>query len=478
MAERKREKARSRRLKPGRTRLSAPPLARWRASSESAEAEPATARATRSPLPEGTLSVGAGLLVNGLTTYIFLSVARRALTEESYTPLGVLWAVVFLIGPGFFLPIEQEVSRALADRRARGFGGAPVVRRALILAAGLLGALLVLAAVTSSLLVEHLFDEQALLLAGLALSICGQAAGHLARGVCSGQARFRPYAVFLGGDGIFRLLGALVLVIVGVETAGWFGLALGIAPILAVTVAMSRQRGLLSPGPEAPWRELTTALAALLAGSILSFTLVNGGPIAVQLLATETEKAEAGRFLNGLIVARVPLFLFQAVQAALLPRLSALAGAGRLDDFRVGLRRLVLVTVGIAAAATAGGFALGPPIVQRVFDEELALSHRTLGLLALASGLYMIALALAQAVIALGGHRLVAAAWASGVAAFVVGTAFFADELLLRVELGLVAGSALSVVAMAIALASRLRGGSQLESGAVIEALHDIALEP
>ena len=74
-----------------------------------------------------------------------------------------------------------------------------------------------------------------------------------------------------------------------------------------------------------------------------------------------------------------------------------------------------------------------------LFDSEL--SRRTLTLLALSSAVYMVALALAQAIIALRGHAWVALGWGAGMAAFVLVTAVAGDDLLLRVELGLIAGS-------------------------------------
>lgn len=436
------------------------------------------AESGRGPLPEGTLAVGVGLLVSGITSYAFLVLAARALDPDAYAPLGLLWTTMFLLGPGLFLPVEQEVSRALAARSARGEGGGPVLRRAGLLAAALLGVLLVALAVSSPALLDHLFDEQGLLLVGLAIGLAGTAAGHLARGACSGQGRFRPYAVFLGADGVIRLLLCVVLAVAGVETAGWYGIALGAAPAMAVVVALGRERGLVAEGPPAGWGEVSRALSALLLGSILSFTLINGSPLAIELLGNEAEQADAGRFLNGLIIARVPLFLFQAVQASLLPKLSALAGGQRFDEFRTGLHNLLQVTVALGALASVGAFAVGPQVVTLLFGAEYELDHRTLGLLALGCALYMVASALAQAVIALSGHRLVAASWAAGVVAFVLVTALAADDLFLRVELGLLAGSTAAVAAMAASLLSRLRAGAEPESGALIEALHDLPLEP
>ena len=57
------------------------------------------------------------------------------------------------------------------------------------------------------------------------------------------------------------------------------------------------------------------------------------------------------QFFTAVIIARIPLFLFQAVQAALLPKLSALASAGRFDEFRIGFRKLVAVVAGVGAVA-------------------------------------------------------------------------------------------------------------------------------
>jgi len=436
------------------------------------------ARTGKGPLPEGTLAVGVGLLVSGVTAYGFLVLAARALGPERYAPLGLLWTVVFLVGPGFFLPVEQEVSRALAERRARDQGGGPLVRRAATLTAGLLGILLLGIVATAPLSLSKLFDDEVLLLVGLCLALTGAAAGHLARGTCSGQGRFRPYAVFLGADGAVRLALCAGLFVAGVDTPGLYGVAVGVAPLVAVTLAMARERGFVLPGPDAGWGELSKALVVLLAASVLSFTLVNAGPMAVDLLGSESEQAEAGRFLNGLIIARVPLFLFQAVQAALLPKLSALAGAGQFREFRTGLRSLVAVTVAIGAAATAGAFAIGPEVVTLLFGSAFELDHRTLGLLALSCAAYMLGVALAQAVIALGGHRLVAASWGVGVAGFVIVTAVSSDDLFLRVELGLVAGASIAAMAMALSLVSRLADNAQLEAGAVIEALHDLPMEP
>jgi O-antigen/teichoic acid export membrane protein len=433
----------------------------------------------RNPLPTGTLAVGGGLLVAGLSAYGFLAVARRALSEAEFSPLAATWSLVFLIGPGLFLPLEQEISRALAERRTRGVGGRPVVRRAATLAVGLGLAVLVLLIATARLSVDHIFDHQLLLLVGLTLGVAGALAGHLTRGCLSGTGRFRGYGTYVGADGLIRLSAAVLCALIGVKTAGWFGIALGVAGLLAVPVALRVERPVLKDGPESALREVSSALGYLLAASVLAFGLMNIGPVIVKVLASEAEAEAAGRFVAGVVIARVPLFLFQAVQASLLPKLSALATAQRLADFHVGLGRLLVVVASLAVVGTVVGALAGPTVVEIMFPDA-NLGSRTMGLLAAGSGLYMLALACAQAVIALGGHRDQAIGWAAGMLALAMTTWWASDDLFLRVEIGLLVGSLAAFLTMGTLLFRRLAtsGEPVVERGDLIEALHEVALEP
>ncbi|HVF14547.1 MAG TPA: hypothetical protein VM942_08105 [Acidimicrobiales bacterium] len=397
---------------------------------------------------EGTAAVAAGLVVLGLTAYGFLVVTARALGPEAYAPLSALWAIVFLLGPGCFVPIEQELARSLAARRAAGLGGGPVIRQAAALGGTALVVLTALCAVAGFVLLDQLFDGQSLLVVGLLLSLAGYFAEHLVRGVLAGHGRFRPYGVALAAEGTVRLIGCAVLAGLGVATAGPYGIVLGAAPLLAAAVALRGNRGLAPPGPDADRREVTVALGWLLAGSVLAQVMANAGPVAVKLLAADDERAEAGRFLAALIVARVPMFLFQAVLAPALPRLARMAAAGDRPGFDSGLRRLLVVVVGLGAAGTLGALVAGPLVVRTLFGPDFELPTRDLAVLALGCAAYLLALTLGQALIAVSGQGRVALAWLAGVVAFGTVTALGSD-LLTRVELGLLAGSIVAAAAMA-----------------------------
>ena len=434
------------------------------------------------PLPEGTLAVGAGLIVSGITSYGFLAISARALGPEKYAPLGVLWALTYVVCPGVFLPLEQEVGRALSNRRAKGLGGGPLIRRA-ALAGGVAAAVLIAAtAATGPLSLANLFDNKVMLLVALMVALGGYYVEFLVRGVLSGNARFKSYGIILGSEALLRMLACFALALVGVDTVGPFGVIIGLAPIAATLLGVRRERNLVTPGPDAPWSELSSALGYLLAGSVMAQLLVNAGVFAVQILADAQQKGPggvAGRFLNGLIIARVPLFMFQAVQAALLPKLAHLAGEGRHDDFKTGLKRLLAVVVGIGSLATVTAFAIGPFVVTTLFGKGFELSHKDLAYLAGASAIYMLALALAQALIALENYSRVVFGWASGLIGFVAVTAI-GEELLPRVEHGFLAGSVAAAVVMAFSVHSLLSkglGGTH-DADELVEAGHQLPIEP
>jgi O-antigen/teichoic acid export membrane protein len=295
----------------------------------------------------------------------------------------------------------------------------------------------------------------------------------------SGTGNFKGYGTYIGADGFIRVLGAVACAVIGFNTAGPFGIAVGIAGLIAVPVALKVQRPKLEEGPEAKLAEVGSALSLLLVASLCAFALMNIGPVLVKLLANDDQAEAAGRFVNGVVIARIPLFLFQAVQASLLPKLSTLAHSGQIRDFRAGLRRLLIAVGGLAVLGTLVGVLLGPFIVEIMFPEA-DLGARTMGLLAAGAGLYMLAMACAQALIALGGHRDQAIGWAAGCVALAITVIFVSHDLFFRVEVALLVGSAMSLAMMGALLVRRLaqRGPLRIAEGDLIEAIHEIAIEP
>ena len=421
------------------------------------------------PVPDGTIPVAVALLIAGIATFAFFRIGTVAVGgEEEFKPIVSLWFATFALAPGFFLPLEQELGRALAHRRAISDGSAPVVRKVVRLSALLVAVIVIVILAASPLIANDYFDGDWLMVVALIATFAAFAPAHLARGICSGSGRFRDYALIMGSDGVIRILLTIALAIVGIKTAGFYGLAIALSPLFAVAYVWRRGALKTDEGSPAEWNEVTPNLGWLLLGSVFAAALLNAGPITATLLADDNEVDLVTQFSFGVLLARIPLFLFQAVQAALLPGLSRLAARGELVEFRAGLARLAYLVIAVGVIGTAGAFILGPFAAEVVYEVDL--SGRTLAMLALASSFYMLALALGQAVIALKGHALVALGWGVGVVTFVLVTWLASDELFPRIELGLLFSSIAALVAFGIALHRRLASGVVPDQGSVIEA--------
>src|SRR3954453_7389466 len=415
--------------------------------------------AKKLPVPEGTWAIGAGLIIVGLSAYGFQILAAKRLANADYNALNVLWAMVFVLTPGLFQPLEQEVGRAVSARRVRGQGGAPLVKRAAFL--GLMLALDVIAvgAVFHERIIDKQFDGRAILLFGLFAGIVFYYVAFISRGTLSGNARFGPYGLMHGSEGTVRILAFVCLFAVGSKTVGPWAFALVTPPIIAVAISLRGERGLMAPGPEAPYSELSGALAWLLLGSVLAQLLSYASVFGVTWLATDSQKDLASHFITGLFVARVPLLLFQAVQAALLPKLAALASEGKHDDFRIGMRRLLAVVLVLCTAGVVAATLIGPWVGQKLFATKWSLQNRDMFLLTLAATAFIVALTLAQGLIALKAYKQSAFGWTVGVVAF-VGAVALGNDLILRNELGFLAGGVAAALVMGGFLVPRMRGGA------------------
>ena len=203
-------------------------------------------------------------------------------------------------------------------------------------------------AATSPWITASLFEGHAGVTAALFVGVVGYALCHLSRGIASGSARFRTYGAVLGIDSLVRIIACIVLWLAGVTNVWAYAATVAVSPLVAVGWVWTRGELATDDGPPIELRDITPNLGWLLLGSIMSAALVNAGPLGVDVLAASSEAARVTAFGNGVILSRVPLFLFQAVQAALLPRLARLAARGDIDEFRAGFRNLTLV-VGLIA---------------------------------------------------------------------------------------------------------------------------------
>jgi O-antigen/teichoic acid export membrane protein len=324
--------------------------------------------------------------------------------------------------------------------------------------------------------VQNKFNDHVGLVLCLVIALFTFGIEFLARGTFAGGGRFSAYGLSLGAEGVLRVLPCIPLAIAGVTNPVWYGVCLALPPLFATAIALYGQHDLALPGPAAPWSELSTNLGYLLGGSLLAQVLSYAPFLGVQILAKPYERAAAADFIVGLFLSRLPILLFQAVQAALLPKLSTLVSAGRDDEFQNGMRKLVTIVVGIGAVGVILGGLIGPFVGRILFGAKFNLDNADVALLAAGSGLFILALTLSQGLIALSGHREAMVAWLIGLVAFVGVTAVAGNDLFLRVELGSIAGAGVSAAVMGWLYVKRL--GRGVSAGSLASLVEQIEYGP
>ena len=228
---------------------------------------------------------------------------------------------------------------------------------ALILVAVVVLAILCL----SPLIATNYFDGDWVMLVALIVAFAAYAPAHVARGICSGSGRFRSYAIVLGtrrrrahravrapGDRRGRRHRPLRLRR-RPRPAGRRRLRL----LPGQPAHRARPRSVVGRGHAEP----RLAAARIGVRRRRCSTPARSPPRCSPTTAT---RPCVTQFAYGVLLARIPLFMFQAVQAALLPRLSRLAATGELDEFRAGLRRLLMVVLAVGVVGTLGALVLGP----------------------------------------------------------------------------------------------------------------------
>src|SRR6201995_5742369 len=80
----------------------------------------------------GARILSIGIASTGIFTPAYLATASHVLDQQAYGRVSLCWAVMFVILSVIYRPIEQLLSRTIADRRARGLHGNPLRVPALI----------------------------------------------------------------------------------------------------------------------------------------------------------------------------------------------------------------------------------------------------------------------------------------------------------------------------------------------------------
>ena len=391
------------------------------------------------------LSIGIG--TTGLVTFAYFSVASHVLEEVAYKRVALLWSVMFVIVSVIYRPIEQLLSRTIADRRARGLSEAHPLRVPALIQAGFALAFLVCALALRGPVRDDVFDGSDTLYWVLVVGVLAYAASYFARGWLAGHERFGLYGGLVLLESSSRFLFALAVAVGVAEGQSAVALGMAAAPFVSLVVvpwAFSRR----SETPAAPADagaparddELSLAHGTGFAVSVLAIMLAEQAILNAPVLTTDAtaeDAALAGFVFNVLLIARAPLQLFQSVQTSLLPHLAGLEATAGDADFRRAIRVTVLAIAGFAGAVAIGLLAVGPWAMDLLFGGDFDYERVGLALVALGMGLHLCAGTLNQAALARGRAREAGLTWLACAAGLLVWLVVpVVDDELLRVEVG------------------------------------------
>lgn len=432
------------------------------ASSETARgAAPPTGRAGRS-YGSGARILTVGIASTGIFSFLYLALASRSLPSDAYGRISLMWSVMFVILSVIYRPIEQLLSRTIAERRARGLEGHPLRVPATIQASFAL-LFLVVALALRPQITEHLYDGSDALYWMTVVGVIAYAGSYFARGWLAGHQSFGLYGGLVLLESTSRFLFALAAAIGLTHGQSAIALGMAVAPFVSLVVvplAITRLRALGDPadprheaqvldaGMEGPAHaEIEEAVADLtihhgtrFAISVFAImlaeqTLMNA---AVLIVNASSGEALAGFVFNVLLIVRAPLQLFQAIQTSILPHLAGLEARESGAEFARAIRVTVLAIAGFAGAVALGLLAIGPWVMSTLLgDKGFSYDRGGLALVAIGMGFHLIAGTLNQAALARRRAGLAAAAWLLSAALFVawVVSPVVGDEVL-RVETG------------------------------------------
>jgi O-antigen/teichoic acid export membrane protein len=418
----------------------------WPAAGGDAVVE-APVRRVRAARISGTALLSVGTVASGVLAYAFNALAARSLGPELYGPVAVLWAAVFLAAVVLFRPLEQTLSRGIAERAAHGIDSRPVLVSVVRLGVVVCGAAVLVCLLTWSELVNRLFDGHTGLAIAFVGAIVGYCASYLVRGVVSGTRWFGGYGMLLLADGTVRLVVALPLVFVASPGVAALAVALAaiggaVAPLLARRTDLRRD---LAVGERLHFDVRSALRFALPVTAVAAAEqiLVSGGPLLIMLAGGAGAASAAGVVFAATMLVRAPVFLFQGVSAALLPSLTRFDALGDHAAFRRSLARVGAILLAFAGVLVAMALLAGPRGMHILYGDGFAATREDLAILAVGVGAYLVAATLSQAVLARGRATAAGAIWMTAAAAFVVVELTMSGAPLHRVSVAFTAAAAL-----------------------------------
>jgi O-antigen/teichoic acid export membrane protein len=394
------------------------------------------------------LTIGVG--ATGLLTFVYFVIASHVLTAVQAKRVDLLWSIMWVAISVIYRPIEQLLSRSIADRRARGMGRHPLRTPAAIQAA--FGVSFLAVAVAFHHKLQHdAFDGSLPLYLVLLLGITFYAVSYFARGWLAGHQHFKLYGGLLFMESASRCIFPLLVAIGIVSGEAWVAIGIAVAPLVSLVVlpfayhVARKEDAARPPTAVAPdgSKRASASFAIWVAGIMLAEqALLNASVVTVEV--TSHDKIIAGVVFNVLLIARAPLQLFMAIQTSLLPHLAKLEARRGHDDFNSVVRLLIKGIAGLTVLVALGLLIVGPFVMSHLFGQKYDYGRFGLAAVGVGMGFHLVAGTLNQASLARGQARTASMVWLLSAALFLAWTVVpVVHDVLLRVEVGYMGASML-----------------------------------
>jgi len=449
----------------------------WRGARRGSRTDPGPGGSTNGGAPDGgatadtaAFASGArvlsiGIASTGIFTFAYLAAASRALSKQGYARVSLCWAIMFVILSVIYRPIEQLLSRTIADRQARGVH-AHILRVPAMIQGSFALLFLIVALILRSEIENHVFGHSSALYWILVVGVLAYAASYFARGWLAGHKRFALYGALVFLESTSRFLFALAVVVGIASGQAAVGLGMAAAPFVSLCVVpfaflRVRHHGPTVPagipvadaGREGPAHAQLEEEAgdlslrhgggfavAVVAIMLAEQTLMNGGVLIVALSAggVALTTGLTGFVFNVMLIVRAPLQLFQAIQTSILPHLAGLEARESSAEFHRAIRLTIRAIAAFAGAVALGLLAIGP-FVMTLFLGNKGFHYGRVGLavVAVGMGLHLTGGTLNQAALARGRAHLAALCWLAAAGVFIAFVALpTISSQVTRVEVG------------------------------------------
>ncbi len=383
----------------------------------------------------GTVAIVAGTAVSALSVYLYQVIAARTLGSELFASIGVMWTISFLVFTVLNIPVEQYVTRRLTLGGGRWLPDRDAI---LIVATPLLAGIVIGAVFVAATLDRFFAGSSGFVVAAVAILI-SRGLLTVGRAFLAGRRRFTAYGAIVALEGV-------VLVALAIGVAATSASALAFVAILAISpLVVVLARPLATTTTEMPMLADSIPagagfLGALIVATAASQIILAAEPVIVSFVGG-TATAVSVVFVTFTLF-RGPVTSAYNLIARVLPDFTVMASAGDDHRLKVWAERIGIAGVALAALFGAGGWVLGPIVVEVLYGAEFAPPSVVSGLAAAAVGFALASLFLNQIFVARGETGRLAVIWLLALLAATVALFVSTAEPMIRVATAFLVGEA------------------------------------